>query len=161
MQPQSGGFFVSREEYDERMTQINMARHERATRYYRFMTEMKPEDLSTFMDIMSEAADENSGQAFCYTMIGQVIAIQKIKNNRCVCGVDHDGEALEAAKNALEIERLSNEAEPNPAMVAYNMTIKDGALACAGCGQVYPSLEDRMLRNPDDCSGCKQKSAWG
>ena len=29
------------------------------------------------------------------------------------------------------------------------------------CGMVYPSIEDRMLRDPDTCSGCQQKAAWG
>lgn len=37
----------------------------------------------------------------------------------------------------------------------------DKAVTCVGCGMVYPSLDDRMLSPPDDCSGCRQKAAWG
>lgn len=34
-----------------------------------------------------------------------------------------------------------------------------GTLQCTGCGQMYPSLEDRMLRR--DCPGCVEKAKWG
>ena len=32
---------------------------------------------------------------------------------------------------------------------------------CTNCGMRYQSIEDRMLREPDECTGCQQKSAWG
>ncbi len=32
---------------------------------------------------------------------------------------------------------------------------------CKNCGQRYPSLQDRILKAPDDCSGCHSKSRWG
>lgn len=32
---------------------------------------------------------------------------------------------------------------------------------CLNCGMKYGSLDDRMLKAPDDCSGCHQKAAWG
>lgn len=32
---------------------------------------------------------------------------------------------------------------------------------CRDCGMEYVSLEDRMLRKPDECKGCQHKSAWG
>jgi hypothetical protein len=35
------------------------------------------------------------------------------------------------------------------------------AVVCANCGQQYPSLEDRMINPPDECSGCAQKEKWG
>ena len=53
-------------------------------------------------------------------------------------------------------------------MVEYNMddlrdedTGEIRGFICLNCRTVYPSLEDRMLKAPDDCSGCHQKSAWG
>lgn len=53
-------------------------------------------------------------------------------------------------------------------MVEYNVDdLRDedtGAIIgfkCLGCGMNYQSLEDRMLRAPDDCHGCQHKSAWG
>jgi len=32
---------------------------------------------------------------------------------------------------------------------------------CLNCGQRYPTIEDRMKRRPDECSGCFQKAKWG
>lgn len=32
---------------------------------------------------------------------------------------------------------------------------------CMNCGQTYPSIEDRMLKAPDDCPGCHTKAAHG
>lgn len=32
---------------------------------------------------------------------------------------------------------------------------------CKGCGMLYQSIEDRMLRAADDCAGCVHKAKWG
>lgn len=32
---------------------------------------------------------------------------------------------------------------------------------CLGCEHRYQTIEDRMLKQPDDCHGCHNKSAWG
>jgi hypothetical protein len=32
---------------------------------------------------------------------------------------------------------------------------------CTRCGMVYPSIADRMLRRPDECSGCFRKAGHG
>jgi hypothetical protein len=32
---------------------------------------------------------------------------------------------------------------------------------CKGCGLRYVTIEDRMLKEPGDCSGCIQKNKWG
>lgn len=34
-------------------------------------------------------------------------------------------------------------------------------LFCTGCGMVYPSIEDRMLKPPDVCSGCFRRAGHG
>lgn len=34
-------------------------------------------------------------------------------------------------------------------------------VVCTGCGMGYESLKDRMLRGPDECSGCHQKAKFG
>lgn len=36
-----------------------------------------------------------------------------------------------------------------------------GVSGRGSCGMVYPSIEDRMLRDADFCTGCQQKDAWG
>lgn len=32
---------------------------------------------------------------------------------------------------------------------------------CIKCGMRYQSIEDRMTKEPDECSGCHQKAMWG
>lgn len=53
-------------------------------------------------------------------------------------------------------------------MLDYNLddlreegTNKLLGFVCNGCGMRYPSIEDRMLKQPDDCSGCHQKAKFG
>lgn len=52
--------------------------------------------------------------------------------------------------------RLPNEGE-------VHATSDEKPVICKGCGTLYQSLEDRMLRKPqaDGCGGCVQKAKWG
>ena len=45
----------------------------------------------------------------------------------------------------------------------YNLELgeKTGKLICKGCGLTYVTLEDRMLREPGDCHGCRERSSHG
>jgi len=38
---------------------------------------------------------------------------------------------------------------------------QDGKVICKTCNMPYPNLDDRMLKEPDDCSGCHQWHATG
>lgn len=50
----------------------------------------------------------------------------------------------------------------NPALIKrYRLVKVEGFLYCDDCGMRYPSLEDRMIKEPDDCPGCHTKSAHG
>jgi len=109
----------------------------------------------------------------------------------CSCGVNHEEEAeaaLTPTKSAM-VERQFD-FDPNyiegvdteyPAMVEldseanlekYSLetvsAYQDGdphptGLRCKECNQMYPSVEDRMMRPPgvEGCGGCQIKSAHG
>jgi len=53
-------------------------------------------------------------------------------------------------------------------MVEYNLDDQRSeenntllGFVCTKCGLYYTSIEDRMLKRPDDCAGCHQKQMWG
>ena len=68
-----------------------------------------------------------------------------------------DGKAWVDFVNELPDEVIKN-------MGRYNMGFIPGEwpkVKCNGCQNEYMSLEDRMVKGPDDCHFCQQKSAWG
>lgn len=113
---------------------------------------------------------------------GQIYARLRA-NGLCVnCGQpDHDHEALaqeladaapppvdEPAPGQLLIPGTEFTEEQHRQMAEYGLDdLRDEdthqllGFICLNCGMRYPSIEDRMLRNPDDCSGCHIKSAHG
>lgn len=46
-------------------------------------------------------------------------------------------------------------------MVKYHLEYKGNDLNCSLCGYWYPSLEDRMMKSPEDCPGCHHKAKFG
>lgn len=172
-----GPFFPSPEEAQAHFDKQIAAQHAAQQATWNLFTEITPDHLATLIELLSQSARDSHLTAYYH---GLSVAVMKEKHKRCVCGEDHDFEALEAERLKLETERLA-EAERlaaektfSPlnrelvdkdalAMDLYHL-VKDndtGAFKCTVCGMGYPSLDDRMLRRPDDCSGCKQKAAWG
>lgn len=66
----------------------------------------------------------------------------------------------DVALNPGDIERAAYEKRQN-LMTEYNVIERDGKLLCKLCGAPFISLRDRMLREPDDCSGCRSKAGQG
>lgn len=143
------------EHHETMLAKILEQRH----RMFRFMTELKPEDLGTFVDMLQVAKDNDE---FIPYLIGCAMTIQQLQNNRCICGNDHDSDAIERERLKIQSER---EEENNQApMLAYGLIRKeDGRLHCRDCDLEYVSLNDRMVKPPgaSGCHGCQQKSAWG
>jgi hypothetical protein len=81
---------------------------------------------------------------------------KEVSESPLVKGISSDHSSGELAGEALAA-----------ALTEYRLRLRspsdatDKAVTCVGCGMVYPSLDDRMLSPPDDCSGCRQKAAWG
>lgn len=68
--------------------------------------------------------------------------------------------AYEAAMQPGDIEQAAANKKAT-LMAQYNMIESEGKLLCKLCGTQFISLRDRMLREPDDCSGCRMKNAQG
>lgn len=45
----------------------------------------------------------------------------------------------------------------------YRLTFNEDTerFYCSDCGYMYPTIEDRMLKAPDDCPGCHQRAGQG
>lgn len=111
---------------------------------------------------------------------GIILGIMKVKYNLCMtCMVNHDEEVAEMDTETKEPEPMDDENIVTVHGVQFsetdysNMTtyhIEDiwdvdtneflGFMCTGiqgmkqGCGMRYPSIEDRMLREPESCSGC-------
>jgi hypothetical protein len=156
------GPFGSQEEAEEAARLSVAAVHEARQRIFRFMEELTPGDLGTFIEILMSITNE--GASALHTLIGSATTIQKLKHNRCACGEDHDGEVIAKETAKLEAEKKVDVENDEPAMKEYGLErTPDGMLRCKNCKMGYVSLDDRMLRRPgiDGCSGCQIKSAHG
>jgi len=110
---------------------------------------------------------------------GQVDALLQERHNVCaIHGVNHEEEAL--ASLSPEGSTPTGDTElsvPQPMLdkieagleeldrlmveyrVSFNETVEK--FYCDDCGYMYPTIEDRMLKAPDDCPGCHLKASQG
>lgn len=123
--------------------------------------------LRVFRGIL-RIVDENPGAASYYA--GVVSTQLSFRFGVCLgCGRKHDEELKDMATESgvpktwtdiaatLDTETLEN-------LHKYHLNVIPNEwprVVCAKCGKTYVSLEDRMLREPDDCSGCHEKEMWG
>ncbi len=156
--------FGSEEEQKEALRRALAEQHEYNARVLRFMQEMSGENLGTFIEILQRIVN-GDGAAYLHFLLGSAITIQRVQNNLCACGTDHDHEVLSEEKEKLQAERKEEavDAQHEAAMKEYGMEVVDGKLRCKNCKLEYVSLDDRMLRRPgmDGCHGCQLKSAHG
>lgn len=137
----------------------------------RFLDELSEEQLQT-LDIIIANCHSTEQASFWR---GRIEGMLDMKYDVCPCGENHNPQELLEDVHLPE-PRVTSEtpitdaAEAGYTKEEYQKLLVDYALApvddhfiCTGCGQYYPSLEDRMLRKPgmDGCGGCQQKSAWG
>lgn len=134
----------------------------------RLFGELSVEHLKLVIGILAHLGGSGSPQA-AYLQ-GLASGALYYKHNICSgCGRDHDKEAEEELQPKTKVEEsldrmngLSDEDINNAHR--YNVSFlagRGGVVRCNGCLIEYPSLADRMLKAPDNCSGCHQKSAWG
>lgn len=60
-----------------------------------------------------------------------------------------------------EYDRLAELYRVNPLEIDAERPMKEMRVLCKGCGIVYPNLGDRMVKKPEECSGCFIKAAQG
>lgn len=160
--------FPSPEDMNEHMQRAVAESHASQTRIWNLFSDITPDHLATLIELLGHFG---RNPALVPYHEGLAAAIMKEKHHRCTCGEDHDFEALETERLKLEEERKNPPVTVDGAslvdmdalaMATYRL-IKDvtGAIKCKDCGMEYQSLDDRMVKRPDDCSGCKQKAAWG
>lgn len=145
---------------------VHMVATARQAQFFRFMDELKPEDLATLIEMLYTVVLSNNGAVVAGKMIGEASAIMRIKHDDACggCGKRHDQEMLEQSAEELAREREQSDPAFQASLIEYNLKVTDdGKLICAGCGMPYVSLDDRMQRapGPEGCHGCKHKAAWG
>ena len=112
-------------------------------------------------------------------LIGYILSQLETRYHLCfACGKDHDV-MLTDLSGQKEQEVGKDEPKKEVPWVDFVRDLPAGILArleeygmglipdqwplvvCNNCGLEYQSLEDRMVKAPDDCHGCQQKAAWG
>lgn len=136
-----------------------------------FFDSLDEDSMIVMRDIISECGG-SAAAASMFTGIISGVLHQKFK--RCfACGKNHDEEIAsmaESDKSATpKIKAWPDVVRDLPSefiaeLDVYNLNmIKDEfpAVMCNNCGMQYPSLEDRKIKAPDECSGCQQKAKFG
>jgi len=145
--------------------------------------ELNKEQLMTLRWILHNLQAEETGRLAAYYE-GQIANTLQYKHDVCPgCGKNHEEEML-AAATVPPAERPAEEpvnadvSHAGPSAISdetrelmRQYSIDDawdqetgkflGFICTKGCGMMYPSLEDRMLRPADHCAGCIQKAKWG
>jgi len=76
--------------------------------------------------------------------------------------MDFKSEEPTKPEKSLKELQAAAEARRQSKLDEYNLSRGLGSqVICKNCSMIYPSLKDRMLREPDQCPGCEQKSKWG
>ena len=136
-----------REALQQRAERAQLEAIEQHHRMESFIFTMDKEDLHTFSQLLNVIIDyKRMGPYF------QGMADALIRERFKLCPehmVNHDDEALK------EVSSLEN-------MRKYHLIFDEkGVLRCERCGFRYSSVEDRMLKSPDDCPGCEVKAKFG
>ena len=141
----------------------------------RMFDEMSKEHLLTLRIMLNQFSSENDLRLTSYYE-GVVAATLALRFDVCGgCGKNHDEELLKNEKTEvtdLVTDFVTNEVplstEQLDQMTTYHLDdLRDedsGQLlgfTCTLCGLRYVSIEDRMLKSPDNCHGCYLKSAHG
>lgn len=172
----------------EQHQRFQMEQDEAAHRLSRWVHGLDAEALST-LGMLLTSVSGNKRQAVYWS--GQVAALQQSRFNVCYLhGIDHD-EELRVGMEAEVAATAEDKGEPTPEqkdepefepsdapqfvnyssgvnskteldMIDYRLIVnEDGYAACQDCGRLYPSVEDRMLKDRGDCPGCIHKTKFG
>lgn len=154
----------------------------------RFFAELSIDQLVTLRMIFHGITAQGDGRVAAYYE-GRVAGMLAGKYDVCTgCGRNHDAEALEvlAKEHKAESEPTVLPAEDEGQGKLFDERVfaptyienlrkyhvepvepQSRVVKCMGitgngpCGMTWPSLDDRMLREPDECDGCFQKQRWG
>lgn len=135
----------------------------------RFFDSLDKEQLVALRHVMRAT----HGEGYAEYVAGLIGGILKYKYNVCGCGRDHDQELLAGPTETSEQTDVTGGVNRADQMEVYDVRSPSEAegeygggpnsVICRTCGQVYVSLEDRMLREPGvkGCEGCQHQARWG
>jgi hypothetical protein len=138
-----------------------------------FLNSLNREQLGT-LEMLLFSACADGGHLVAAAHHGMVKQILQMKFNVCTCGMEHES-AEDLLTGQPVTEQPTATVPPSESLLLpkrkgatelleeYNLEVRpgDGAIVCKSCGLWYASLQDRMLKGPDDCHGCHLKSAQG
>lgn len=140
----------------------------------RFLDELNEDQLHA-LGLMMRGIQGSATSLFTQ---GYITALLHVKYDHCGCGTKHDMSQVDEASTPPTMPS-EQEAVPLPdeqheyreaKMKEYGleeMPVPGNPsltyIRCANCKQPYPSLDDRMRREPGPggCGGCQQKTKWG
>ena len=148
---------------------------DRAHRVESFVYGLNQENLFALSLLLDQLLA--SGKRGTMFWSGQVTALLQDRHNVCaIHGVDHEAEGLASLVteegstpigDSLTVkgaERIFQAIEENDErMVKYRVSFDpdQNRFFCDDCGYMYPTIEDRMLKEPDDCPGCIARAGQG
>lgn len=168
-----------REEMRKRMEEHQLQVEDYYHSVQHLFDELNKDQLHTLRWILHNVSADETGKLASYYE-GQVANMLQVKYSVCPgCGKDHTEELLE--QQAAPDQPTEKPAEVVPQHTGPSLTDEDKAkmeeynlddayeagserfigFICKGCGLLYPSIDDRMLKAPDECHGCQQKAMWG
>lgn len=140
-----------------------------------FLQSLKEEQLSVIKDMfVALETQDNAATAGFYQ--GLIASLLSDKFGHCIaCGSKHEDELHKIVSEGTVdtdnsvpkpwpdlVTGLDTDTRKNLADYRLNIVTQDyPKVACRDCGMIYQSLEDRMLKAPEDCIGCIQKEKWG
>lgn len=161
--------FSSPEDIFKQLELQEMASEDRARNIHRLFDEGDKETLMAVRALMNMVAGNPSSRALAAYYEGFVSAKIESRFNICpVHGVNHEEEEFSSHNEGSTTTRDNDEVVEvvvdipvEDLMNTYRLEWRDGNLHCKDCGIQYQSLEDRMVKEPDDCHGCQLRSAHG
>ena len=141
----------------EKMERAELEAIEESTRMEAWVFGMDQETLHTFSQLLGLLISEKRMTVYFQ---GMVDALLRERHKVCPThNVNHDEESLaEAAEEVRATVMVDNMRKYN--LVAAGHDESDG-YRCSKCNYFYPSLEDRMLKAPEECPGCEVKAKFG
>lgn len=142
---------------------------DRAHRVESFVYGQDKDGLYALSILLSQLIGNKMGVVYWQ---GQVDGLLQDRHNVCaIHGVDHDAEALASiagegstvADDSKVVTAGAVTGELMELMVEYRVSFNETVekFYCDDCGYMYPTIEDRMMKAPDDCPGCHLKASQG
>lgn len=165
------------EQIKNQQVMAEMSTENYSTAVFNLFDELSSDQLQTLNTMFYNIVISPRGQLLAAHYQGQVQMANKFKYNICpLHGVNHDKEIPGQGPDDQVPPEPTPEApagtwEPSQDdkinMSVYGLSFKISEethlplFYCVNCSMSYPSIQDRMLKDSDNCPGCIQKAQWG